>query len=244
MVEYTRLLKHLMKGDDVRAVKDRLVALGYLHAATHDTFGDDTLEAVRSFQRAAGLTVDGVVGPLTWAALFADGAPEPPAPATPSDLAERMCALAQQYIGHPYVWAASGQEDPTDGDIRGLDKTEADANRSIRFCDALRRGGVTQMRCFDCSGFVSFLLREVGAWDGRRDCDGLWGYCTPLARSELIAGDFVLRGSDGDKTHIGLYVGGGWVVHAKGRDVGVVKEPVQQSAGYWKYFGRCRLLYS
>ena len=45
MVEYTRLLKHLMQGEDVKAVKDRLVALGYLHAATHDTFGDDTLEA-------------------------------------------------------------------------------------------------------------------------------------------------------------------------------------------------------
>ena len=163
MVEYTRLLKHLMKGDDVRAVKDRLVALGYLHAATHDTFGDDTLEAVRSFQRAAGLTVDGVVGPLTWAALFADGAPEPPAPATPSDLAERMCALAQQYIGHPYVWAASGQEDPTDGDIRGLDKTEADANRSIRF---LRRASARRR---DADALLRLLgVRVVPAARGGR----------------------------------------------------------------------------
>ena len=79
MVEYTRLLKHLMEGDDVRAVKERLVALGYLHAATHDTFGDDTLEAVRAFQAANGLEADGVVGPLTWAALF-DAAAQPVEP--------------------------------------------------------------------------------------------------------------------------------------------------------------------
>ena len=76
---YTRLLKHMMEGDDVRAVKDRLVELGYLHASTHNTFGDDTLAAVRAFQTAKGLEVDGIVGPDTWAALFDGAEPEQPA---------------------------------------------------------------------------------------------------------------------------------------------------------------------
>lgn len=87
-MEYMRLLKHMMSGADVRAVKDRLVALGYLYAATHDTFGDDTLAAVKEFQRDNGLEVDGIVGPLTWDAIFADAPDTPDTPDTATDIPE------------------------------------------------------------------------------------------------------------------------------------------------------------
>lgn len=40
-------------------------------------FGPITRTAVEEFQRDSGLVVDGIVGPLTWAALGGDG-PEPP----------------------------------------------------------------------------------------------------------------------------------------------------------------------
>lgn len=235
---YTRLLKRGMSGTDVREVKDKLLSLGYLHASTHDTFGSDTKNAVKAFQKALGLTVDGIVGTATWAALFG----EVVQPSESSDKAKRMCDLAALYIGHPYVWGASGQENPSNSYIYGRNQTTADAERSIKFRDKLTKGGVTWMRSFDCSGFISFLMREVGAWDSRKDCDGLWRECTPIGKAELRAGDFLLRGSDPDKTHIGLYIGNGWCIHAKGRDVGVVKEPIDQSSGYWKYFGRCRLI--
>lgn len=236
-MNYTRLLKKGMTGEDVRAVKDKLVELGYLKSATHNTFGSDTKKAVKAFQRANGLTVDGIVGTATWAALFGSSVPS-----EPSDMAKRMCEIAALYIGHPYVWGASGQVNPTNSYIYGRNQTKADAERSIKFRDNLTKAGVTGMRCFDCSGFISFLMCEVEAWESRRDCDGLWKLCTPISKAELRAGDFLLRGSDTDKTHIGLYIGDGWCIHAKGRDVGVVKEPIDKSAGYWKYFGRCGLL--
>ncbi|MDO4541195.1 MAG: peptidoglycan-binding protein, partial [Syntrophomonadaceae bacterium] len=37
--------------------------------ATDGVFGSETLKAVKRFQRAAGLSVDGIVGPRTWQAL-------------------------------------------------------------------------------------------------------------------------------------------------------------------------------
>jgi len=48
-MEFTRNLKKGMSGEDVLAVKERLVTLGYLYAATKLTFGSDTLKAVKAF---------------------------------------------------------------------------------------------------------------------------------------------------------------------------------------------------
>jgi len=67
---FTRNLSKGSSGDDVLAAKKRLVILGYLRAATKSTFGDETRTAVKAFQRDNGLEVDGIIGPLTWAALF------------------------------------------------------------------------------------------------------------------------------------------------------------------------------
>jgi len=44
--------------------------------AVDGTFGPKTATAVKEFQEGAGLTVDGIVGPMTWAAL-PDGRPMP-----------------------------------------------------------------------------------------------------------------------------------------------------------------------
>lgn len=70
MATYHRLIKALMSGEDVRAVKDRLVELGYLKSSTHNTMGLQSVAAVKAFQRDKGLQADGIVGPATWFALF------------------------------------------------------------------------------------------------------------------------------------------------------------------------------
>ena len=76
----TRTLRYGSAGEDVLHVKQRLLALGCYDARITQlqsaTFGRDTLKAVFAFQTRAGLTADGVVGPLTYAALFPEETPE------------------------------------------------------------------------------------------------------------------------------------------------------------------------
>jgi peptidoglycan hydrolase-like protein with peptidoglycan-binding domain len=55
-----------LHGEDVRAVQQRLLELGYSQVGTVDgIFGPQTAAAVSAFQRTNGLDVDGVVGPQT-----------------------------------------------------------------------------------------------------------------------------------------------------------------------------------
>ena len=62
---------HLLQGDDVAELQERLLALGFTPDRVDGVFGVNTEKAVRHFQRGVGLAVDGQVGPETLRA-FAD----------------------------------------------------------------------------------------------------------------------------------------------------------------------------
>ena len=70
----SRLLKKVSpipKGEDVRHVQEALISRGFScgHLGADGQYGSDTKEAVKNFQRANGLTVDGIVGKNTCTAL-------------------------------------------------------------------------------------------------------------------------------------------------------------------------------
>ena len=66
------LVKKGSTGAAVEQLQEMLIAQGYSCGkwGADGDFGDDTLKAVKSFQRDHGLEVDGEVGPITWAALL------------------------------------------------------------------------------------------------------------------------------------------------------------------------------
>ena len=91
---WTRELKVGMSGTDVRAVKDKLVELGYLDKSTHNKFGTDTKRAVMEFQDDHAMGVSGTVDKTTWDAIFsAEPEPPKPGPEIPSHISSAKAKL-------------------------------------------------------------------------------------------------------------------------------------------------------
>ena len=63
------LVKMGSRSDAVKALQEKLNALGYDCGTVDGIFGAKTLAAVKAFQTAKSLSVDGIVGVNTWGAL-------------------------------------------------------------------------------------------------------------------------------------------------------------------------------
>lgn len=72
------------RGDYVRLVQRRLSQWGYHRGSVDGVYGQQTYNAVVSFQRRNGLTADGVIGPRTWRALGENVPDRAAAPARPA----------------------------------------------------------------------------------------------------------------------------------------------------------------
>lgn len=70
-------------GDNVREIQSLLTQRGYSPGPVDGIFGPLTKTAVMRFQSDRGITIDGIVGPTTWAMLHGNLTPIPaPAPLT------------------------------------------------------------------------------------------------------------------------------------------------------------------
>ncbi|MGI6706606.1 MAG: peptidoglycan-binding domain-containing protein [Clostridia bacterium] len=63
------LLKRGMRGSAVKDLQQKLKNKGYYKSSVDGIFGSLTEKAVRSFQKSAGIAVDGIAGPVTLARL-------------------------------------------------------------------------------------------------------------------------------------------------------------------------------
>lgn len=67
--EVEALSKYGSRGDEVRQIQEKLKRWGYYKGNVDGIYGSQTLEAVKAFQRKNGLTVDGIAGTKTLAAM-------------------------------------------------------------------------------------------------------------------------------------------------------------------------------
>ncbi len=83
-VAFTKQLKYESKGERVKDVQRRLTELGYYSKNISGNFLGHTRNAVKAFQKQNALEADGIVGEMTWNALFNDpdvrGANDAPKP--------------------------------------------------------------------------------------------------------------------------------------------------------------------
>ena len=79
-----RTLKRGSSGQDVYMLQMRLRELGFYNGTVSGGYYGGTIEAVKAFQQAAGLKVDGIAGKQTQSALFAFSTPTPAATASPA----------------------------------------------------------------------------------------------------------------------------------------------------------------
>lgn len=83
----TSALRNGATGAAVTELQAILKNRGFFPGAPDGTFGTDTLDAVKRFQRAAGLADDGVVGPRTWVKLRSTEVVKPLPPGRPGPYA-------------------------------------------------------------------------------------------------------------------------------------------------------------
>lgn len=245
-----RTLRKGMKGDDVKELQTLLIACGFRcnMGEPDGTFGDNTDNAVRMYQDSRRLTVDGVVGAKTWAALDKENLDDQEGnDFKPTGMMAAFIAyLHAQLINHGiYVWGAQGEMYPaiTEAWIKRMETSSTNAKRAIAFWQKQVKAGYGELlRAFDCSGLGMYFIQNLYALTkGDRSAEGMRGMCIPIKRSELRAGDWVFRVNSKDRaTHIGYVVDNDkLIIHAKGRDDGVVREFLNDNGStYWNWYGR------
>ena len=110
-----------------------------------------------------------------------------------------LIAEGEKYLGFPYVW-----------------------------------GGSTPQTSFDCSGFVCWVYTQSGVYNlPRTTAAGIYNQCAIVPREEARPGDLIFftqtYACDGPVSHVGIYVGGGKMLHCG--------SPIQYTStetDYWK----------
>lgn len=77
----------------------------------------------------------------------------------------------------------------------------------------------------DCSGFVYNALKDAGYNVGRTTAQGYRSYGTSVSKSDMQPGDLVFFGSNGNASHIGIYIGNGQMIHSSGGSKNTASNP-------------------
>ena len=219
-------------GEQVKKVQTQLKKLGYFDGSLGGNFGDITTAAVKEFQKANDLTVNGKADKDTRELLNSgDGVTKAEydkanqkeeeeekeedkqeesssGHSHSSSQVEKIISAARAQLGKPYVWGATG------------------------------------MSSFDCSGLTTYAFRQAGISLSRTAYAQGYGKGTKLTMNQLKRGDLVFFNTISDSDlcdHVGIYLGDNQFIHASS---GGGKVMISSLTGYYAEnfsWGRCVL---
>ncbi|NJL02045.1 MAG: hypothetical protein HC910_16330 [Spirulinaceae cyanobacterium SM2_1_0] len=171
--ESVGLLQQGDRGERVEQLQRRLQAAGVYEGPLSGIFGEQTAAAVRRFQAARGLTVDGLVGAATWAALDASAT----ATATPSPANLTRWQQQLQALGF-YDQSPNGRDDAAMQ--AAVQRFQAARGLTVDgIIGPATREALTTAFAPDAIRDLQTRLQQGGFYTGA--IDGLWGPRTQAA---------------------------------------------------------------
>ena len=193
------------KGNDVKEIQERLKTLKYFSGSATGDFGEKTESAVKSFQKRNGLSADGNIGENTREVLFSEDARE-----------AKSGSSGGSGGGSSGGGGSGGGSGGKTGPVATDDPDSDKADKLIKFAKTLlgkeyTRGGKGP-NDFDCSGYVYYCLNKSDVKSIGYMTSGRW------AKSSYPRIDKIGNLKKGDiicfKGHVGIYMGGGKMIHA------------------------------
>ena len=122
-----------------------------------------------------------------------------------------------------YVWGGQGQKVNSHTNIDFLESMETSKENVKRVLKHITSiyPNTASAKMFDCSGLVTYHLIRLKCLQYDTTANGLYKWCTKIAKKELKAGDLVFKITDGKAVHVAVYKGDGMLIEAVGRDEGV-----------------------
>jgi hypothetical protein len=196
----------LMAGPAVLQLQQKLAALGYAPGKLDGVYGVATAGAVRAFQRDNKLTIDGIVGTQTRAALRTAKKPTPPVPNVrkPSSLGEQALAASLNELGVKESPANSNKTKY--GKWFGVDGVPW-CNIFVSYC-FLEGAKYTICANYKGAGVYAKGCTYVPTTEAWLRATGMW-----KGRTQPLPGDIAIYNwNGGAPDHIGIvevYLGGG-----------------------------------
>ena len=152
----------------------------------------------------------------------------------PSDLIAKFQYAIDHNFG--YIWGTAG-----------VMWTQAKQNAATRDMTVKYGQRWVGHMVADCSGLFSWAFKQLGGYMYHGSNTMYNSYCTAKGKlsggkrsdgKELKPGTAVFTGTDANHGHVGLFIGNGVIIEAKGTVAGCVKSKVTESR--WTYWGELK----